>query len=350
MSPTLGKPDRRVMETITRLSGVKYHSILQGPTVGVDNSILDIGGDRVLIASTDPISFIPRIGPEKSGKLSVQAIASDVATSGFAPRFALFELNLPPSMQDKTLIRYWKSIHQSCAKFGISIIGGHTGRFEGSGYTVVGGGTMFTIGSSKKYVTTSMARPGNDLILTKSAAIEAAAVLASSFPKTVSQKLGRDVLDKTRRLIDNTGTVKDATTAASAGLRERGVTAMHDVTEGGVVSAILDMAEASRLKATIEEESIPVFDEVRQVCDLFHLDPLKSLGQGCLVIASRPDRTDDILQRLRRSKISARVVGALGRKTGHSVIRKGNRESRMTYPGADPYWSVYWKAVRNKLR
>ena len=350
MSPVLGKPDHRVMQTITRLTGAKLQRVLQGPSAGVDTSILSIDRDRVLIASTDPISFIPRIGPQASGRLSVQAIASDVATSGFVPKFALFELNLPPSIGDETLIQYWKSIHQTCRKFGISIIGGHTGRFEGCDYTVVGGGTMLAIGSSNKYVTTNMAHSGDDLILTKSAAIEAAAVLASSFPKTVSQKLGRDVLDKTQKLIDRTSTVEDATAAASAGLREGGVTAMHDVTEGGVVSAILDLATASELTARIEEESIPVFDEVRQVCELFHLDPMKSLGQGCLLIASRPHRTDAILQRLRRSKIPARQVGTLRRQTGHSVIRKNGREFRMSSPKVDPYWHVYWKAVRNKLR
>jgi hydrogenase maturation factor len=280
----------------------------------------------------------------------VQAIASDVATSGFAPTFALFELNLPPPMQNRTLMQYWKSIHQSCRKLGISIIGGHTGRFEGCDYTVVGGGTMLAIGSSKKYVTTNMAKNGDELILTKSAALEAAAVLASSFPETVSRKLGSEVLEKTQRLIDKTSTVEDATTAASTGVRERGVTAMHDVTEGGIISAILDLAEASRLRATIDEESIPVFDEVRKVCELFHIDPLKSLGQGSLVIACRPHGTDVILQKLKRSKIPARMVGILGDNTKHSLIRKSGRESRLTYPKTDPYWNVYWNAVHRKLR
>src|SRR5207244_11918236 len=111
-------------------------------------------------------------------------------------------------------------------------------------------------------------------------------------------------------------------------------TTMEEGKEGGVVSAILDLAEDSPLKATIEEESIPVFDEVRQVCELFHLDPLKALGQGCLVIASRPNRTNEILQRLERSRISASLVGTLSKKVGHSEIRKGNKESRMTRPKA----------------
>ncbi len=303
-----------------------------------------------MIASMDPISLIPEIGPEKSAKLSVHGTASDVATSGVPPRFAMFDLNLPPSITDRTLARYWGSVHRTCRDLGISIVGGHTGRFPGCDYTVIGGALMWCFCANDKYVSSIMAKSGDDLILTKSAAIEAAAVLATSFPNTIENKLGSAILNRSRQLLDQTSTVKDSVTAASAGIRYMGVTAMHDVTEGGVVSGILDLANASGLKATVEEESLPVFEEVRQVCDVFHLDPLKSLGQGCLAIACRPDTTHTILKRLRRSGICAGPVGTLREKTGHSVIRKNGRESRLTYPRVDPYWNVYWKSVRNKLR
>ena len=337
------------MEGIFRQTGARNPKVRQGPRSGVDTSLVEID-KKVMISSMDPVSLIPEIGPEKSAKLSVHDIASDVATSSIQPRFAMFDLNLPPSLTDRTLQTYWRSIHQTCLALGISIVGGHTGRFPGCDYTVIGGAVMWCFSSPERYVSSAMAKPGDDLILTKSAAIEATAVLATSFPSTVERSLGVEVLDKARRMIDRATVVQDAAAAASEGIRQNGVTAMHVVTEGGVVSAILDLAEASRLKATIEEESIPVLDEVRQVCELFHLDPLKALGQGCLVIASRPNRTNEILQRLERSRISASPVGTLSEKTGHSVIRKGNKESRMTYPKADPYWNVYWKAVRSKLR
>jgi len=337
------------MEGIFRQTGARNPKVRQGPRSGVDTSLVEID-KKVMISSMDPVSLIPEIGPEKSAKLSVHGIASDVATSSIQPRFAMFDLNLPPSLTDRTLQVYWRSIHQTCLALGISIVGGHTGRFPGCDYTVIGGAVMWCFSSPDEYVSSAMAKPGDDLILTKSAAIEATAVLASSFPSTVERSLGVEVLDKARRMIDRATVVQDAAAAASVGIRQNGVTAMHDVTEGGVVSAILDLAEASRLKATIEEESIPVFDEVRQVCELFHLDPLKSLGQGCLVIASRPNRTNIILQRLGRSRIPASLVGTLSKKVGHSAIRKGNKESRMTRPKADPYWNVYWKAVRSKLR
>jgi hydrogenase expression/formation protein HypE len=337
------------MSLILRHIGATSPNIRQGPRSGVDTSIVQIGA-KVMIASMDPISLIPEIGPEKSAKLSVHGVASDVATSGAQPRFAMFDLNLPPSITDRTLTRYWDSIHRSCRALGISIVGGHTGRFPGCDYTVIGGAVMWCFCDNDAYVSSAMANSGDDLILTKSAAIEATAVLATSFPNTVEKELGRAILNKSRQLLDQTSTVNDAVTAASAGIRRRGVTAMHDVTEGGVVSGILDLAKASGLKATVEEESIPVFDEVRQVCEAFHLDPLMSLGQGCLAIACHPHATNTILKRLKRSNIYARRVGTLREKTGHSVIRKNGRESRLTYPVADPYWNVYWKSVRNKLR
>lgn len=337
------------MEDIFRRTGARNPKVRQGPRSGVDTSIVEID-NKIMISSMDPISLIPEIGPEKSAKLSVHGVASDVATSGIRPRFAMFDLNLPPSLTDRTLQTYWGSIHQTCRTLGISIVGGHTGRFPGCDYTVIGGAVMWCFSPHDRYVSSAMAKSRDDLILTKSAAIEATAVLATSFPVTVEKNLGVEVLDNARRLIDGTSVVQDAVAAASVGIRQNGVTGMHDVTEGGIVSAILDLAEASRLKATIDEESIPVYDEVRQVCDLFHIDPLKSLGEGSLVIASRPHRTGAILKKLKRSMIPARLVGNLGDKTRHTVIRKSGRESRLTYPETDPYWNVYWKAVHRKLR
>src|SRR3989304_640196 len=244
----LGKPYRQVLaQTVFRQTGGGSSEGGRGPRPGVDCSVLRVGGDRVMIASTDPVSFIPSLGPEESAWLSVHAVASDVATSGVPPRFALFDLNLPPSFSDELLGSYWRSLHTTCKNLGISIIGGDTGRFQGGDYTVVGRATKFAVGKEGAYVTSDMARAGDDLIATKSAAIEATSILARSFPRTVEKHLGRDILGKTKGLLKKISVVEDALTASSVGLRQNGVTAMHDVTEGGVLSAVLEMADASGL-------------------------------------------------------------------------------------------------------
>ena len=345
----LGKPDRQLMaSSIFKWTGAKSREVLLGPSPGVDVSVLQIGQETV-IASTDPVSFIPSLGPEESAWLSVHAVASDVATSGVPPRFALFELNLPPSLSDELLGRYWKSIHTACKNLGISIVGGHTGRFQGCDYTVVGGSTMFAIGNETAFVTSDMARAGDDLIATKSAAIEATAILARSFPRTVEKHLGRDILGKTKGLFKEISVVEDALTASSVGLRQNGVTAMHDVTEGGVLSAVLEMAYASGLGVFVDSESIPIMNEVSEVCRLFRIDPKFALGQGSLIVASGPGHTEDVMKALRRRGIPASIIGRLT-KDGRSIMTVKGKMLRLAYPRQDPYWRAYWNGVKRRLR
>lgn len=303
----------------------------------------------MVIASTDPVSLIPSLGPKESAWLSVHALASDVATSGVPPRYALFDLNLPPSLSDELLRGYWRSIHTTCQDLGISIIGGHTGRFQGCDYTIVGGSTMFAIGKQNSYVTSDMALAGDDLIATKSAAIEATSILARSFPRTVEKHLGRNILEKAQNLIRKVSVVEDALTASSVGLRQYGVTAMHDVTEGGILSATLEMANASRLGAVVESESIPIVNEVNEVCHLFRIDPSFALGQGSLIVASRPAHTQEVMKVLRRRGIPASIIGRLMKQRMYEIRIKGKMR-RLAYPREDPYWRAYWNGVRRRLR
>lgn len=345
----LGKPKRRVLAaTVFQLTGAGRPEVVRGPRPGVDCSVVRVDKGQVMIASTDPVSFIPSLGPEDSAWLSVHALASDVATSGVPPRFAMFELNLPPSLSDELLGRYWKSIHTACKNLGISIIGGHMGRFQGCDYTIVGGSTMFAVERENAYVTSEMARAGDDLIATKSAGIEATSILARTFPRTVEKHLGRDILESARSLLKKISVVQDALTASSVGLRDDGVTAMHDVTEGGILSAVLEMAAASRLGVVVDSDSIPVMDEVLEVCRLFRIDPRFALGQGSLIVASRPGQTQKVLKGLRRKGIPASIIGRLT-KNRRSLIKVNGRMQRLTYPREDPYWRAYWNGVKRRL-
>src|SRR5438093_12662823 len=117
--------------TIWRFKAVKSQDVIVGPSAGVDVSILSIGEGRVIVANCDPVSLIPSLGPEDSAAMSLYEVASDVATSGRPPRFVMLDLNLPPDLSDQVLSRYWKALNKTCLELGVSILGGHTGRFEG---------------------------------------------------------------------------------------------------------------------------------------------------------------------------------------------------------------------------
>jgi len=343
----LGKPTSEVMrETVFRFKGRKSRKVLVGPRAGVDVSVVEIGDGQVMIASCDPISFIPHLGPKDSAVLSVNEVASDVATSGIGPSFALFNLNLPPHFSNALLKNYWKSIHETCDDLGISIIGGHTGRFEGSDYSVVGSATMWATCRQDEYLTSSMAEDGDDLIFTKSAAYGATSVLARAFSRTVRKHLGPSLFDRALKYLAGANTVKDSLCAVKAGIHQRGVTAIHDVTEGGTLAGVVEMAEASDLGGVIDVESIPVSEETLEICKLFHLDPLTSLGEGSLLIASSPHRTKRVIDILQSRGTRATVIGKLSSRTGglFGVSRKGG--IRIRYPKRDPYWNAYWRALR----
>jgi len=332
--------------TIWRFTGAKSRAVVVGPTPGVDVSVLDIGRGRVMVANCDPISLIPSLGPEDSAAMSLYEVASDVATSGHSPKYAMLDLNLPPDLSDQVLGRYWKSINKTCLELGVSILGGHTGRFKGCDYSIIGGATMWTTCRRNEFLTSSMARDGDDLIFTKTPAYGATSVLTRAFPRTVRKYLGQSRFEKAWKYLAGANTVKDSLSAVRAGIHQHGVTAIHDVTEGGALAGIVEMAGASKLGGTIDLESIPVSEETLGICKLFHLDPLTSLGEGSLLIASRPSRTSRVIDILQSKGTKATVIGQLSSRTRglFGVSRKGR--ARIRYPKRDPYWNAYWRALR----
>jgi hydrogenase maturation factor len=306
--------------------------------------VQELHDGNVLVTTCDPLSYIPELGPKASAWLSVNLIASDLTTSGISPQFGIFDLNLPPGMDDVSFDAYWQSFHRECARLGIAIVGGQTGRSEGCGYPSIGGGVMYAVASRERYLASSMAKHGDELIVTKGAAIETTAVLANVFKKTVRRTIGDQLFEKARGALHQVSTVQDALTAVSVGIHDDGVTAMHDATEGGVTSAIMELASASGLGAEIDLNAIPVSQETYEICKLFRIDPLRSLSEGSLIIACKPFHSPKLQRRLRSAGIKCEVVGSLTSKTRRSYSVSGNHRKPLSYPDRDPYWNAYWKA------
>ena len=350
MKVILGKPSRSYLrEVVYRRLGARRRDVVVGPRYGVDNAVIRIGNGRVMIATTDPLSYIPTLGAHYSAWLSVNLIASDLATSALAPQYGIFDFNLPPKMSDSTFSAYWISFHNECKRLGIAIVGGHTGRYQGCDYTMIGGGVMYAVGPDDGYLTPEMGEVGDDLILTKGAAIETTAVLASSFPNTVKKALGERLFERARSYLTQVSTVEDALTATSVGLHQNGVTAMHDATEGGVLAAVIELANASKAGATLDLDEISTSQETEKICRLFKIDPLVSLSEGSLVIACRPSKSSKVVHMLKKANIYSNVVGHL---TKSLQIRGVNAKgvSKISYPKFDPYWKAYWNATRKHLK
>jgi len=341
----VGKFPADVMEKVVypRL-GSKSREILVGPGQGLDNAMIRVGGNQVLVVTSDPFSVIPVLGFRDSAWLSVHLLASDLSTCGFPPRFVVVNFSLPPRMKDEEFEQYWDAFHNECKLLGIAILGGHTGRYVGSDYTVIGGGVMMTLAPENRYLASNMCRPGDLVVMTKGVAIAATGILSRAFPETVEKAYGRSILKGAQSHFSLFSVVDDALTAASVGLRDDGVTAMHDVTEGGLLGALHELSEASKVGLRIDLSKVIVTTEAKLVCDLFRLDPYITLSEGTLLATVKPEKAEKVLKALKSKGISASVIGEIkSRKYGLWMIDGGKRE-RLRKPRVDPYWEAYWKA------
>jgi hydrogenase maturation factor len=344
-----GKLDRETMEQVVyRHLGAKSSDVIVGPGRGLDNAVISVGGNRVMIVTTDPVSVMPALGVRTSAWLSVHLIASDYATSGCAPQFASFDFNFPPEMSHRDRNAYLRSVGSVCKELEISIIAGHTGSYPGAGYTVVGGGVIFGFARTGEYVDPSMARKGDAVLMTKGTAIETAASLAWSFPRYTEKAVGERLANKARALVKSCSTVRDALVAATLGLGEEGVTSMHDATEGGVVGGLDEMAYASRKSIVVDKGMIVQLEEATAVCSAFGIDPLIALSEGTLLITCNPNRGDELVGKLKAAGVRAEKIGTVKRGRGLWISERGRAPKRIR-PGADPYWRAYSRAASEGL-
>ncbi len=344
--PEIGKVSAEIFEEIIlpRL-GRKRPEILVGPRHGVDVGVVDLGHGQVMVTTTDPIFVVPPYGWERSGWFAVHILASDAVTSGIRPQYITMDLNLPLSMTRDEFEAVWTVMHRECEKIGMAVISGHTGRYEGCEYPMIGGATVIGIGPKDRYVTPAMAGPGDVVILTKGAAIEAAGLFAVTFPGRVAQRYGEAAAREAEEIFWQMSVVEDALTAVEAGVRDEGVTSMHDATECGVWGGLFEVAQASGTGMTVDQEKILVQDPVRKVCDLFGLDPYSSISEGTLVITCRPHKAQEVVRRLGDKGIPAAAIGEVTDPREGLRIFEGGTSRELTHPRVDPFWAAFGKAA-----
>jgi len=344
--PEIGKISQQVFEELIypRL-GAKSRNVLVGPMHGVDTGIIRVG-NRAVALTTDPVFIVPEYGWERAAWFAIHILLSDVVTSGLPPRYLAIDFNLPMDINEEQLEIVWKRIHRECKRYGVTVVTGHTARYGNCGYPMVGGATVLAEGGLSDYVAPRFARPGDCIIVTKGPAIEASGIFAAMFPDRLAERYGDAFARKAQRLFWQMSVVEDALAAVSVGVRAKGVTAMHDATECGLWGGLYEMAQAGGFGVRVVKERIPVMPCVREICDLYGIDPYKSISEGTLIVMCRPNKADRVLAALKKKRIPAALVGDVTR-TGMVLVENG-RESRLLHPVVDPFWPAYFGALRGK--
>ncbi|HJX03711.1 MAG TPA: AIR synthase family protein [Dehalococcoidia bacterium] len=344
--PEIGKISPEIFtELIYPRLGAKNKNIVIGPQHGVDVGIVVIG-DQAVSLTTDPVFIVPEYGWERAAWFALHIIASDSVTSGLKPTYLSIDLSLPMGITREQLSIAWGVIHRECQKYGIAVVTGHTGRYENCSYPMVGGATMLGVGGKDEYVTPQLIREGDALIITKGPAIEACGIFATMFPRYLEKKLGAAFSRRSQDIFYQMSVVEDAMTAVGCGIRDKGVSAMHDATECGIWGGVFEIAQAAGLGVRIEKGKIVVEDCIPEICDLFHIDPYSSISEGTLIIACRPHRADSVINALAANNIKASIVGEFIRQQQGMLLVEDGREKKLQHPLVDPFWRAFYDALQ----
>jgi hydrogenase maturation factor len=298
-----GKLPAALLERFLSSVPVSDRRVVVGPGTGRDAAVIDTGGDHLLIAKTDPITF----ASEEIGWYAVHVNENDIACLGGVPRWFLATVLLPEGASESLAERIFSQIAGACGEISVTLVGGHTEITIGLDRPIVAG-TMLGEVHRDSLVVPGGALPGDALILAGGIAVEGTAVLA------------REAADRLRAL----GVSPDAITEAAAYLTNPGIRvsraaqaacgtarvhAMHDPTEGGLATALQEMATASGTAITVDRALIHVLPRTREICDAAGLDPLGTLASGALLVAIAEEDCPRVLEAVRGERMLAERIG-----------------------------------------
>ncbi len=302
--------------------GASSDRVIRGAAVGEDASIIDMG-DKVLVAKANPIT-----GADGNiGRLVVHVNANDIAVRGAKPLWFMNTIFLPEGATESKLEEIMEEIHRACSELGVQIVGGHTECVAGLEKPIIAG---FMMGEApkNKYVTTSGARPGDRVILTKSAGLEGTSILASDLEEKLKRRVDLKTLQRARRMIEAISVVPEALKATEVG----GVHSMHTPTEGGILNGLYEMTTAARVGISIQENLIPIAPETAIITETLDVNPLKLLSSGALLIAVDYKRVGKVLEAIEDIGVKTSIIGEIKEKSYGRVLTRGDGSQRPIGP------------------
>ena len=286
-------------------TGASDPRVLVGPAVGEDCAVVEMG-NRLLVAKSDPITF----AAQRVGWYAVQVNANDVACAGAEPRWFLATILLPRDFGRDQVGALFAEISDACAQLGVAVIGGHTEVTDGVNRPIVAGTMLGELTNPEAMVKTGGAQDGDSIMLTTGIAVEGTAILATECAADLRQAgVADDVIARAGQYLSAPGI---SVVGAARTLRQSvAVHSLHDVTEGGVITALREVATASGLGVVFEAESTPVLPECDAICAALGIDPLGLLGSGALIATMPAIETPKALRALDAIGVTGWEVGQM---------------------------------------
>lgn len=294
-------------------------SVVVGPAPGEDAAVIDTGAPELLAVKTDPITF----ARENAPRYLLAVNSNDLATVGAEPRWLLVTVLLPEGVTADDVEELFAELRQVCEASGVTLIGGHTEVTVGLERPVLAGCLLGTV-PRESLLRTRNARAGDAIVLAGAVAVEGTALLAREHRNRLREAgVSEELLDRAARLLEAPGiSVLPAARAARSAAR---LHAMHDPTEGGLATALHELAVAAAVGLRVYRDAVPVLPECACICEALSLEPLGLLASGALLIALDPPEVPRVIDGLQRAGIPAAHIADVLDPSAGRVLIEGDR-------------------------
>lgn len=311
-------PESVLKRSIFRQIHTRREEVLLGAGVGEDCAALKLAPGEIFVLSTDPITGTAR----DIGNLAIHITLNDLASSGAEPVGVLLTILLPEGSEEQDLKKLMRQMEEGCAAANVQIMGGHTEVTRVVNQPVV---SVCGVGKARegRLISTAGARPGHDIVITKWIGLEGTSIIAKEKECELLTRYPGDMVETAKSFDQYLSVVPEAAVAVKSG-----VSAMHDVTEGGIFGALWEMAESSGVGLTIDLKKIPVRQETIEVCEFFGINPYELISSGSMLMATEDG--NQLVHDLEKAGIPAVVVGKA--TAGNDRVLQNAEEQRFLEP------------------
>ena len=311
-------PESVLKRSVFKQIHTKRSEVLLGAGVGEDCAAVKLAEDEMFVMSTDPITGTAT----DIGNLAIHITLNDLASAGAEPVGVLLTILLPENSEEAVLKKTMAQIETACAEANVQIMGGHTEVTKAVNQPLI---NVCGVGKAKvgKLVSTAGAKVGDDIIVTKWIGLEGTSIIAKEKEQELLSRYPAQLVEAAKNFDKYLSVLPEAASAVKSG-----VSAMHDVTEGGIFGALWEMAEASGVGLEIDLKKIPVKQETIEVCEFFGINPYELISSGSMLMAAPDGNT--LVRELEKQGIHAAVVGKA--VAGNDRVLMNEDETRFLEP------------------
>lgn len=259
-------------------------------------------------------------GEEGLAALAVIRSVNSLAAGGATPKAVTVQFMLPESAEESVLKNLVKETVESLSRTKISLVNGHT---QVSSFVTEPVISATAIGAASAIMTLEETVYGSDLVMTKTAGLAGAALLARHYRDKLHERYTYPFIDKAAARQTELSVLREAEILKGLGVRH-----MHDVAEGGVFGAVWELCERLCAGVELDLKKIPIAQETVEICEYFDVNPYQLKGDGALLFLTHDSTT--AIKTLKEQGISAAVIGRINDSNDRVLLNE--EETRYLEP------------------